>query len=555
MNRTTAEQIEEAATTFQKGDLARAEAIYRRLIVELPLNSAIYNSLGTVFDCQKRYSEAIAYYTKAVLLKPDFAVALFNLANTSKKVGDLEGCRLNLVKTLEVDPDFVLAWQNLASIYFDQGNLEEAAKCLEHVITLDPECVVAWAELGDLYQRIGNEDKRALMCFEQVIANKPNFAAAYNSKGLILHELGDYAGAEKCYRAALSLETDDPYYLNNLGLSLQALGKPYEAITCFNRALELESSTTTRFNRGMSLLSIGEFRQGWIDYECRFDKIDPVCLAPLDVPKWDGEDLSGKTIIVRLEQGYGDCIQCMRFLPKLNARVIVECMDEKIRSLFECFTGVSGTYLRGETPPAADFQVPIFSLPLMLEVNLNSIPFKEGYLTLDERLTRFWQERIAALNNTGCFTVGIVWGGRKSRLNANRSMQLDDFDPLLRLSGFKWFSLQVGDDAQQLGQFRDRVEDLAGDFVTFADTAAAVVNLDLVITIDTSVAHLCGALGKKAFVLLKSAPDWRWMLGRDDSPWYHSLQLFRQQQPGDWQSVVSAVQKKLGAACTTKKRC
>lgn len=552
---TIAGRFDEALKKFSNGDFEGAEEIYRRLIVELPLNPDIHNSLATALDSQKRYREAIAYYTKAILLKPDFAVALFNLANTLKKVGDLEGCRLNLIKVLEVDPDFVLAWQNLATIYFDQGNLEEAIKCLEHVLTLDPESVVAWAELGELYYQIGNEDKRALTCFEQVIANKPNFAAAYNSKGLILHELGDYAGAERCYRAALSLEADDPHYLSNLGLSLQALGKPDEAISCFNRSLELESSATTRFNRGMSLLSIGELQQGWIDYECRFDKIDPVCLAPLDVPRWGGEDLSGKTILVRLEQGYGDCIQCMRFLPKLNARVIVECMDEKIRSLFRQFPGVSETCLRGENPPPAHFQVPIFSLPLMLGVQLNTIPFRNGYLTVDERLTGFWQERITTVNSTGCIAVGIVWGGRKSRLNANRSMQLNDFDPLLQLSGFKWFSLQVGDDAQQLERLRDRVEDLAGDFVTFADTAAAIRNLDLVITVDTSVAHLCGALGKTAFVLLKSAPDWRWMLGRDDSPWYHSLQLFRQQQPGNWQSVVSAVQKKLEAACTTKKRC
>lgn len=556
MNRIATERLDEAVEAFANGDFEGAEKMYRQLVAELPLNPAIYNSLGTVIDCQKRYYEAIAYYTKAVLLKPDFAIALFNLANTLKRVDDLEGCRLNLIEALESDPEFVLAWQNLATIYFDEGNLEEAARCLEHVITLDPESIVAWAELGELYYQIGNQDKQALICFEKVIANKPNFGAAYNSKGLILHELGDYTGAEQCYRAALSLEVEHPHYLSNLGLSLQALGRPDEALACFNRSIELENSATTRFNRGMSLLSIGEFQQGWLDYECRFEKIDPVVLAPLDLPCWRGEDLSNKALIVRLEQGYGDCIQCMRFLPKLNAKaVIVECLDEKIRSLFYRFHGVTETYLRGGCPPYADFQVPIFSLPLMLGVNVGNIPFRNGYLDLDERLSQFWKERIALLGRAGYTSVGIVWGGRKSRLNANRSMRLSDFEPLLQLPGFKWFSLQVGDDAQQLEQYYGRVEDIAADFVTFADTAAAIQNLDLIITVDTSVAHLCGALGKTAFVLLKSAPDWRWMLDRTDSPWYRSLRLFRQQQPGDWQPVVAAVKKKLEASCITEKRC
>ena len=548
--KTTAEQIEEAGLQFRCGQLESSEKLFRTLLNDFPFNADLHNSLATVLDGQQRYLEAAGHYTKALALQPAFSIACFNLANTLKRMGDIEGCRENLQAVVAENPEFHQAWQNLASIYFDEGNLDDAACCLEHVISISPETILAWAELGDIYHRMGDADERALTCFDRVIANKPDFSSAYNSKGLILHEQGNYTGAENCYRAALILEPEDPFFMSNIGLALLAQANPVDAILWFNSSLEQEPlSPTTRFNRGMTLLLTGDFERGWPDYECRFEKIDPVYLSPLALPHWSGESLHDKGIIVRMEQGYGDCIQCLRFLPQLHemgARIIVECMDDRIKPLFLQREGVISTlYLRGETPPNADFQIPLFSIPHILGINLSNIPFSGGYIESDKRFFDLWKSRIERTAIAGTMKVGLVWGGRKSRLNGNRSLLFEDLSPLFSLSGISWYSLQVGEDAEQAQQSSDIRADLGQHCITFADTAAAIANLDLVITIDTSVAHLCGALGAPAWVLLKSSPDWRWLLERSDSPWYSSLTLFRQTISGEWGDVVAEVVNKL----------
>jgi hypothetical protein len=276
----------------------------------------------------------------------------------------------------------------------------------------------------------------------------------------------------------------------------------------------------------------------------------------MTIPRWNGEELHGKTIIVRMEQGYGDCIQCLRFLPTLSetgARIIIECMDDRIKPLITHIECVDSLYMRGETPPVADFHIPLFSLPRIFGTNLTNIPYPEGYITPVRAFYAFWKGRIERKAVAGTVKVGLVWGGRKTRLNANRSLLLEDLSPLFVLPGISWYSLQVGEDAQQLQRYIDVVEDLGEGCITFADTAAAIANLDLVITIDTSVAHLCGALGTPAWVLLKSSPDWRWLLDRSDSPWYRSLTLFRQAAHGEWKNVVHEVVKKMRNKAAKKK--
>jgi len=543
-----ADAIETGNVLFNNGELEQSESVFRTLLAAFPLHPPLYNSVATVLDKQERFREAIAYYSKALSLQPDFTIARYNMANSLKKIGDIETCKENLRLVTEADPDFLLAWQTLATIFFDEGKLEESAKCLEKLLTLDPEIVLAWAELGDIYHKIGNADNQAIACFERVIANRPDFATAYNSKGLILHEKGDYAEAEECYRAALSLTPDDHFFMNNLALSLLALGKTDEALQWFNRSIQLEDSPTTRFNRGMTYLIRGDCHNGWSDYSCRFKKDDPVYLAPLEIPEWRGEELYGRSIIVRMEQGYGDNIQCIRFLTVLKrsgATVFVECIDDSIKSLLTTLEHDYTLYIRGDVTPIADFQIPFFSIPGIIGITLENIPFASGYLTPEQSLAEYWRAKIKTISTAGYIKAGIVWGGRKSRLNANRSVELDDLFPLFSLPKIQWFSLQTGKDLEQLKNNDNAVIDLGKEFITFADTAAAINALDLVITIDTSVAHLSGALGKKTFVMLKSAPDWRWLLGRSDSPWYSSLTLFRQAHANSWGSVIYSIEKKM----------
>ena len=301
----------------------------------------------------------------------------------------------------------------------------------------------------------------------------------------------------------------------------------------------------------------GDCLAGWPDYEQRFTMIPPVLLPHPELPRWQGEPLDGRCLMVQAEQVYGDTFMFSRYLPLLTScggPVIFECQDQTIRPALQSLAGcVVSVVVRGEPLPPVDLQVPLLSLPGLLGTTLETIPFAQGYLTPDPQLVARWGAQLTAA--PGLMKVGLVWGGRKAPLNRGRSMRLYDLQPLFELADVRFFSLQLGEDAEQAAAFPDQLTDLGGQIKDFGDTAAILAGLDLLITIDTAIAHLAGALGLPVWVLLKYSPDWRWLLERSDSPWYGSAYLFRQQcHRSGWGPVVQAVQEKLAVVLANRKK-
>lgn len=360
-------------------------------------------------------------------------------------------------------------------------------------------------------------------------------------------------------------------------MALQAQGRPAEAIDAYNQVLKvIPDSAETHFNHSISLLLTGNFEEGWDEYEWRFrssgKKIDT--RPEKSFIRWDGASFNMKRILVNDEQGIGDTLQFIRYLPMLKERggtVIFET-SKPLKSLLEKFAGIDELVepsRDGMPQMEFDLYVPLMSLPGIFKTTLENIPDRIPYLFPSSKKIKLWQDRI----NKHTFNVGIVWAGNptanyekaglsglehvnftwagnpSNKIAASRSNRLEYFAPLAEIEGVQLYGLQKGEAAGQAEALSDSINvfNLGEEFEDFSDTAGVIENLDVIITVDTSVAHLAGAMGKPVWVLIPYVPDWRWMLDREDSPWYPTMRLFRQQRKGDWNHVFERVANELGA--------
>lgn len=540
--------FEQGVALFEKGLYAEAEECFRRILLSSPLDPAVHNAIGTTLDRLGRYPEAVLHYEKALALRPGYIEARFNLANTLKRMGDGRGAIEQLGTVTKAAPDFLEAWQNLALCRFDAGDLAGAAYALEQALRIRPDCRKSRSDLGEILIELNRFDEAAA-CFRLLLEETPNDAGLLNSLGIALHEGGDLDGAEQCYRTLLASDPDNSLALNNLGTLLRCRGRLDEALACLDRAVAaVPGDGQLLFNRSLVRLLKEDFAGGWADYEHRFTRAeDPVRLEHGDLPRWNGEPLAGRRLLVQAEQGYGDTFQFVRYLPLLaqfGGRVVFECQDRSVKSALTGLEGVEAIVARGDQLPEADCQVPLLSLPGIFGTTLDSIPFPQGYLKPDQQRVQKWAPQLETPG--GRLKVGLVWGGRKTRLNADRSLRLDDLAPLLAVGGVRFISLQVGEDAAQLIGHAGQIEDFGRRIRDFGDTAAILAHLDLLISIDSAVAHLAGALGVRTWLLLKFAPDWRWFCDRQDSPWYQSMRLFRQEsEQAGWAGVVRRLAEQL----------
>jgi hypothetical protein len=298
---------------------------------------------------------------------------------------------------------------------------------------------------------------------------------------------------------------------------------------------------------GICLLLLGNLQRGWAEYEWRFKVNDFPSKPLLGMPRWDGHTLSGKTILLLGEQGLGDTIQFFRYARYVKAKgrtVFLRCQRELHRLLTGC-VDIDRVVLQGDSGPPYDVEIMLLSLPHIFKTSLDTIPHDVPYLHVPQGIG---EQAVAMITRyTKVLRVGLVWaGGIHNPNNINRSFKLDQYNDLLNMAGIKFFSLQKGEAAAELGSISpDRITDLGPYLGDLADTAAAIQELDLVISVDTAVAHLAGALAKPVWTLIPFAPDWRWMLDREDSPWYPTMRLFRQPMPGDWSSVIARVAAQL----------
>lgn len=373
---------------------------------------------------------------------------------------------------------------------------------------------------------------------------------AYGS-ALELHRAGRFREAESLLREVLSHQPDDLNALQALACALTEQGEIDRAIVAYESALSYKPDHAGA-RWGVSLLRLlkGDFARGWIDYEARWEAVPALRRPNFPQPLWDGSDLKGRRILLYPEQGFGDLIQAIRYVSLVRAagaRSVVFAPPE-LRRLWQTHPDIDRIVTEADVQPEFDVHCPLMSLPRLFGTTLQTIPAPVPYLSADGSMSDLWKRRLSA--QPPGLKVGLSWAGRPTHLNdRNRSLALSTLAPLGRLSGVRYYSLQKGEAGQQAAAPPAGMQlvDWTHEIRDFADTAALVVNLDLVICCDSAVAHLAGALGKPVWVLLPFVPDWRWQLDRDDSPWYPTMRLFRQTRTGDWPSVVERVARELQA--------
>jgi len=385
----------------------------------------------------------------------------------------------------------------------------------------------------------------AIACYQRSLALRPNHPDVYSNLGNALRELGCLNEAIANHQQAVHLMPDSAQAIYNLGLGLRDLGLLDEALACFDKALEINPEFVyCHWDRSLALLLRGDFEEGFAEYEWRW-KLPHNSSRGYPQPLWDGAALDGRTILVHQEQGLGDMIQFVRYLSMVKERggtVVVEC-PSKLARLVSTVPGVDKVIIRGSGAPPFDVYAPLLSLPRIFGSNIEDIPGRVPYLAPPELHNVHLPVPIGTR-----LKVGVVWAGKRSHKNdCNRSCALTEFMKLMGMPEVSFYSLQKGEAASELDDAScDALIFDAGRIIEdFADTAAVIAQLDLVIAVDTAVVHLAGALGCAVWAVLPFANDWRWMVRREDSPWYPTLRLFRQERPRDWEGVMGRVQEAL----------
>ena len=427
-----------------------------------------------------------------------------------------------------------------------RGNFQDALRCYLEALRLQPECSITLLAIGaalhDLERYV-----EALTVYQRILDSGGGGATAplWHNRGNTLLALGRFREAIESYRQAIAVDPADVEALVTMGTAFEQLGEYSQAFFCYEEALARKPDcAVAHTNLALALLRRGEYRRGWSEYEWRGQRRDLTGQSrQYAKPLWDGTRLHGATVLIHAEQGFGDAIQLVRYAPMVAARgglVIIECHPQLV-SLFSQIAGVQAVCHFGSELPPYDCHLPMFSLPRVFQTTLETIPRQVPYLTVAPERAAHWRMRLSAVNE---FKVGLVWAGSKQHRNdAFRSLQLADLYPILNMRTVSLFSLQVGPAQTDLAAspWRDQITDLTGEIRDFADTAAVIEQLDLVISADTAVAHLSGALGKPIWTLLPYVPDWRWLLEREDSPWYPTMRLFRQTERGSWAGPVARI--------------
>jgi Flp pilus assembly protein TadD len=431
-----------------------------------------------------------------------------------------------------------------------EGRIEEAIFHCREAVRLAPDMAEAHNNLGCLLERDGQIEE-AVASLNQALHLNPDFANAYSNLGLAHYRQHRYHEAAAHYRRAIALRPDLADAHNNLGSVLFDLGQSDEALASFSQAIRLRPDyREPHWGRALVWLSRGEFERGWPEFEWR---LSPPETRRCRQPRWDGSDLAGRTILLDAEQGLGDTLQFVRFGSRLRqrgGRVVLVCQPRLVPLLCACCPAVDQVIPQGQSVPF-DVHLPLLSLPGVLGTTLATVPAEVPYLHPEPRLVESWRNELAQL---GGFKIGIAWQGSPHHHgDRERSIPLAEFEPLARVPGVRLVSLQKDAGREQLPRagfpivdFGERLDD-DGSFGSgpFLDTAAIMRSLDLVVTCDSAVCHLAGALGVPVWAAISAAPDWRWLAQRDDSPWYPTLRLFRQSELGRWGAVFGRIASEL----------
>ena len=451
-------------------------------------------------------------------------------------------------KALAIKSDYAEAYNNMGTVLKDQGKLEKAIASYTKALSLKPDYAKAYNNMGVTLQEQGKLDE-AIEAYKMALAIKSEYAEAYNNMGTVLKDQGKLDEAIEAYKMALAIEPDYAEAYNNMGSAFQDQGKLEKAIASFNKALSLKpDNAETYTNMGLTYLCKGSLEEGFKFNEYRFKKQKVPTRAPREKLHWNGsEPIKGKEFLVYEEQGLGDIIQFCRYLPTLvkqGAKVTFK-VTQKLHAILQTMDSGVTLSTTDADEGQIDFEAPLMSLPHLFKTHLKTIPSMNPYLYANHGRTKTWGERL----HTDRFKIGICWQGSKSKIDIGRSFPLSLFEGISKAPNVELISLHKGEGEHQIKDISFDLTTLGADFDAdqdaFLDTAAVMMNCDLIITSDTAIAHLAGALGCQTWVALKHVPDWRWMLDRSDSPWYPTMTLYRQKNPGDWACVFEAINRNL----------
>jgi tetratricopeptide (TPR) repeat protein len=573
----------------QRQNFVEADRLMSRSLAVKSDTADAHANHARVLNALKRYADAVAACDKALSINPRLASALVSKGNAFQALERDIDALASYEAALAVNPGVASVWSNRANTLWKLGRREDAVGSYQKALSLAPGLREALVGYGNALREL-DRHQEALACYDRALALKPDDVALLVSRAQVLGLARRVEESLASCDRALALEPDDMMALITRGDALTTLHRPIEALEAYGRALAVNPDSALALNNRSNALQginrydealadleraqrlvpdyadahlnealvrfcLGDFRRAWEKYEWRWKcRYWPERPRGFTQPLWLGqESLQGRSILLHAEQGLGDTLHFLRYVAPVVARgaeVVLE-VQGPLKTLASQIEGVARVVARGDALPASDFHCPLLSLPLACGPDEDSIPRSVPYLWPPRDWMAKWQARLPAGR---ALRVGLVWSGNPDNpVDAIRSIGFSRLLPLLDLPGVEFLCIQKDirqDDGALLRQ-RPTVTNLAAELHDFADTAAAIMQLDLVIAVETSVAHLVGALGKPLWVLLPFSPGWRWMLDRDDSPWYPSARLFRQPAMGDWDSVVARVQPELAALAVT----
>lgn len=540
---------------FDIGRPDEAAEAFRRALGLNGESAPAHNNLGRALFALGAAEQAAEHYGRAVELQPAYREAWVNLGEAEKHLGRKKEAAVCYQRAVAVDPNHWEAHRMLADQLIQIGQFEKAVSAYDEVLRLRPD----WPEAVYMAGASRYQLKRypeALEYFKRALELDPELPEAHDGMGTVYHELREVDRALEWYRSCIAIRPGYATVHANLAVSLVYQGRFQEGIAAAQRALELDPDFhEARFTLACVRLLLGDFERGWADYEIRRETADAKLNLPdWPQPVWRGEPLEGRTILLHAEQGVGDTIHFVRYVPLVAARGgrVIIGLQGGLDRLLSRLQGVASTLVPDAPMPPFDVQCPLMSLPHIFDTRLDTIPADIPYLVADPELVRKWRDVFPADDT---LRVGIAWAGNPDHRNdRERSVDPALFAPLARIPGVRLYSLQKGAAAGRIERVGPGVVDLGARITDFADTAAVLEHLDLVLAVDTSVVHLAGAMGRPVWALLAFCPDWRWLLERDDSPWYPTARLFRQPALYDWDSVMTRVHEALEAAARSPSR-
>jgi tetratricopeptide (TPR) repeat protein len=542
---------------YEAGDLAGSAGSYRQALLLKPGDADAHYSLGVVLQKMGDAALAAQAYDKALAIRPEFPNALSNLGFLCAHGGDLAKAEDLLRRCIQLDPRNVNAHCNLSNVFAQQGNTAAALQCCRMGVALDPNHALTLCNYGALCVDTGDFQTAEIVLRQSVELDPTNIDAHCNLANA-LAKLGNAPAAIEATRAALAIDPKHALTLCNFGVLLDALGEAGGAVQSYQLALASDPNMQlAQFNLGIQRLSAGDFAAGWNGYEARWGTPEFRNKRPiLSQPQWRGEDIRGSRILLYSEQGLGDTMQFVRYVSKvaaLGATVVLRVQPSLVRLIGNCHPEFRVVSIESDEGADFEWQCPLLSLPLAFGTDLTNIPSEVPYLHADPFKAAEWGQRLAlpdARGDARALRVGLVWAGNAKHANdRKRSVALKQLSALTGVEGIAFYSLQKGPVSEELSAAMEKqgIVDLNEHLEDFTDTAAILANLDLVISVDTSVVHLAGAMGKPVWVLVPRVSDWRWLRDRADSPWYPTMRLFRQSKIGAWDDVLERIEQALRA--------